>query len=112
MYTRNNIDIYHFLLDLKLGKPIALKSSTGNCILLSSSENVTDKSLNLMRNFSESSTSIVINKKRMHYLLKKSVDGELFSISFSKKINSKLVKSIFGHRVQSYLFKVRRPFTI
>ena len=47
-----------------------------------------------MRNFSESSTSIVVNKKRMHYLLKKNVDGELFSISFSKKINSKLVKSI------------------
>ena len=94
MYTRNNINIYHFLLDLKLGSPIALKISNGNYILLSSSENVTNKSLNLMRNLSESSTSIVINKKRMSYLLKKNVDGELFSISFSKEIDSKLIKNI------------------
>ncbi len=94
MYTSNNINICHFLLDLKLGSPVALKISTGNYILLSTSENVTNKNLNLMRNLSESSTSIVINNRRMSYLLKKNVDGELFSISFSKKIDSKLIKNI------------------
>ena len=70
MYT-NNINIYHFLLDLKLGLPIAIKSSLGNYILLSSSENITDKNLILMRNLSESSASIIINNKRMSYISKK-----------------------------------------
>ena len=94
MYTSNNINVYHFLLDLKLGLPIAIKSSLGNYILLSSSENITDKKLMLMRHLSESSTSIVINNKRMSYISKKNVEGELFSISFSKEIDSKFVKNI------------------
>lgn len=94
MYTSNNINIYHFLLDLKLGLPIAIKSSLGNYILLSSSENITNKSLMLMRHLSESSTSIIINNKRMNYISKKNVKGELFSISFSKEINSKFIKDI------------------
>ena len=94
MYTSNNINIYHFLLDLKLGLPIAIKSSLGNYILLSSSENITNKSLMLMRHLSESSTSIIINNKRMNYISKKNVKGDLFSISFSKEINSKFIKDI------------------
>ena len=94
MYTSNNINNYHFLLDLKLGLPIAIKSSLGNYILLSSSENITNKSLMLMRHLSESSTSIIINNKRMNYISKKNVKGELFSISFSKEINSKFIKDI------------------
>ena len=94
MYTSNNINVYHFLLDLKLGLPIAIKSSLGNYILLSSSENITDKKLMLMRHLSESSTSIVINNKRMSYISKKNVEGELFSISFSKEISSKFIKDI------------------
>ena len=83
MYTNNNNNIYHFLLDLKLGLPLAIKSSFGNYILLSSSENITEKNLVLMRHLSESSTSIVINNKRMNYISKKNVKGEFFSISFS-----------------------------
>ena len=94
MYTSNNTNLYHFLLDLKLGLPVALKNASGNYILLSSSENVTNKSLNLMRTLSASSTSIIINNKRMNYLSKKNVEGELFSISFSKEIDSKFVKNI------------------
>ena len=94
MYTSNNINVYHFLLDLKLGLPIAIKSSLGNYILLSSSENITDKNLMLMRRLSESSTSIIVNNKRMSYISKKNVEGELFSISFSKEISSKFIKDI------------------
>ena len=94
MDTINNINVYHFLLDLKLGLPIAIESSLGNYMLLSSSENITDKNLMLMRHLSESSTSILINNKRMSYISKKNVKGELFSISFSKEINSKLIKDI------------------
>ena len=94
MYTSNNTNLYHFLLDLKLGLPVALKNASGNYILLSSSENVTNKSLNLMRTLSASSTSIIINNKRMNYLSKKNVEGELFSISFSKEIDSKFIKNI------------------
>ncbi len=94
MYTSNNINVYHFLLDLKLGLPVAIKSSLGNYILLSSSENITEKSLILMRHISESSASIIINNKRMNYISKKNVNGELFSISFSNEINSKLIKDI------------------
>ena len=94
MYTSNNINVYHFLLDLKLGLPIAIKSSLGNYILLSSSENITDKNLMLMRHLSESSASIIINNKRMSYISKKNVEGELFSISFSKEISSKFIKDI------------------
>ena len=71
MYTSNNTNVYHLLLDLKLGLPISLKNASGNCILLSSSENVTNKSLNVMRTLSASSTSIIINNKRMNYLSKK-----------------------------------------
>ncbi len=99
MYTSNNINVYHFLLDLKLGLPIAIKSSLGNYILLSSSENITDKSLMLMRNLSESSTSIIVNNKRMSYISKKNVKGELFSISFSKEISSKFIKEISSSMV-------------
>ena len=84
MYTSNNINISHFLLDLKLGLPIAIKSSLGNYILLSSSENTTDKNLMLMRHLSESSTSIILNNKRMNYISKKNVKGELFSVSFTQ----------------------------
>ena len=69
MYTNNNI--YHFLLDLKLGLPIEIKSSLGNYILLSSSENISDESLVLMRHLSASSISIIINNKRMNYISKK-----------------------------------------
>ena len=94
MYTSNNTDVYHLLLDLKLGLPIALKNSSGNYILLSSSENVTNKSLELMRTLSSSSTSIIINNKRMNYLSKENVKEELFSISFSKEIDSKFIKNI------------------
>ena len=94
MYTSKNINVYHFLLDLKLGLPIAIKSSLGNYILLSSAENISDKSLMLMRRLSESSTSVIINNKRMSYISKKNVKGELFSISFSKEINIKLIKDI------------------
>ncbi len=47
-----------------------------------------------MRHLSESSTSIIINNKRMNYISKKNVKGELFSISFSKEINSKFIKDI------------------
>ena len=75
MYTSNNTNVYHLLLDLKLGLPIVIKNS-GNYILLSSSENVTNKSLNLMRTLSSSSTSIIINNKRMNYLSKKNVKEE------------------------------------
>ena len=77
MYTSNNTNVYHLLLDLKLGFPIALKNASGNYILLSSSENVTNKSLNLMRTLSSSSTSIIINNKRMNYLSKKNVEGRI-----------------------------------
>ena len=94
MYTSNNINVYHFLLDLKLGLPIAIKSSLGNYILLSSSENISEKSLVLMRHLSASSTSIIINNKRMNYISKKNVKGELFSISFNKDINSKFINDI------------------
>ncbi len=94
MYTSNNINVYHFLLDLKLGLPIAIKSSLGNYILLSSSENISDKSLVLMRRLSASSISIIINNKRMNYIAKKNVKGELFSISFSKEINCNFINDI------------------
>ena len=94
MYTSNNINVYHFLLDLKLGLPIAIKSSLGNYILLSSSENITDKSLILMRHLTESSTSIIINNKRMSYISKKNVEGDLFSISFGEEISSNFIKDI------------------
>ena len=94
MYTNNNINVHHFLLDLKLGVPIAIKSSLGNYILLSSSENITEKNLMLMRHLSESSISIIINNKRMSYISKNNVEGELFSISFSKEVSSKFIKDI------------------
>ena len=90
MYTSNNINVYHFLLDLKLGLPIAIKNSLGNYILLSSSENVSDKSLVLMRHLSASSTSIIINNKRMNYIAKKNIKWEFFSISFIKEIKESL----------------------
>ena len=48
----------------------------------------------LMRRLSESSTSIIVNNKRMSYISKKNVEGELFSISFSKEISSKFIKDI------------------
>jgi GTP cyclohydrolase II len=99
MYTSNNNNLYHFLLDLKLGLPVALKNASGNYILLSSSENITNKSLDLMRTLSASSTSIIINNKRMSYLSKKNVGGELFSISFSKEISSKFIKDISSSMV-------------
>ena len=85
MYTSNNINVYHFLLDLKLGLPIAIKSSLGNYILLSSSENITDKSLMLMRNLSASSTSIIINNKRMNYISKKMLKENCFLFHLAKK---------------------------
>ncbi len=94
MYTSNNINVYHLLLDLKLGLPIAIKSSCENYILLSSSENITNKILSLMRNVSASSISIIINNKRMKYISKKNVKEELFSISFSKAIESEFIKKI------------------
>ena len=94
MNTSNKINVYQFLLDLKLGLLIAIKSSSGNYFLLSSSENITNKNLNLMRNLSASDISIIINNKRMNYISKKNVEGELFSISFSKEINSRFIKDI------------------
>ena len=71
MNTSNKINVYQLLLDLKLGLLIAIKSSSGNYFLLSSSENITNKNLNLMRNLSASDISIIINNKRMNYISKK-----------------------------------------
>ena len=34
MYTSNNINVYHFLLDLKLGLPIAIKKFFGKLYLI------------------------------------------------------------------------------
>ena len=60
----------------------------------------------LDENLSESSTSIIINNKRMNYLSKKNVKGELFSISFSKEIDSKFIKNISSSIVNTKrLFK-------
>ncbi len=47
-----------------------------------------------MKYLSKSSTSIIINNKRMSYLAKKTVEEKLFSISFTKEIDSKLIKNI------------------
>ena len=95
MYT-NNKDIYHFLLDLKLGLPVAIKTDFGNYILLTSSDSVTNETLELMKNVSASKISIIINKKRMNYLSKKDIDGELFSISFIEEMDCHLAQDISG----------------
>ena len=94
MYT-NNKDIYHFLLDLKLGLPVAIKTDFGNYILLTSSDSVTNETLELIKNISASKISIIINKRRMNYLSKKDIDGELFSISclFQNKYTSERILS-------------------
>ena len=93
MYT-NNKDIYHFLLDLKLGLPVAIKTDFGDYILLTSSDSVTNETLELMKNISESKISIIINKRRMNYLSRKDMDGELFLISFIKEMDSHLAQDI------------------
>ena len=49
-----------------------------------------------MKKISASKTSIIINKRRMNYLSKKDVVGELFSISFNKEMDSQLSQDISG----------------
>ena len=39
---------------------------------------------------------LIINKRRMNYLSKKDVVGELFSISFNKEMDSQLSQDISG----------------
>ena len=62
MYT-NNKDIYHFLLDLKLGLPVAIKTDFGNYILLTSSDSVTNETLELMKDVSASKYQLLLTKK-------------------------------------------------
>ena len=48
-----------------------------------------------MKNVSASKISIIINKKRMNYLSKKDIDGELFSISFIEEMDCHLASKIY-----------------
>ena len=105
MYTNNNIDIYHFLLDLKFGLPALLKTSLEEFVLIASSENVTEKSLNLMRTLSASTISVIINSRRMSFITQKVVKEDLYSISFSNKIDSELAKNISSSMVENNYLK-------
>ena len=88
MYKIKKLDVFHSILELKGGNPIAIRLSDGNLILLSSSEHTNDYTLELMRKISGSSLSIIINKERMEYISNRDIKEQLYSISFSENFDS------------------------
>ena len=90
MYTNKDRNIYHSILDLKMGYPVTVKLEDSSYILICSSENVSDENLIWMNNISSSSLSVIINKDRMEYLSQKRSKNELYSISFSESLTGDL----------------------
>ena len=82
------MEVFHSILELKGGNPIAIRLADGSLILLASSEHSNDYTLDLMRKISGSSLSILINKERMEYISSKNMKELLYSISFSKDFDS------------------------
>ena len=101
MYINKTRNVYHSLLDLKMGFPIVIKLKNGECVIVCSSETATDESLTWMNNFSNSSLSIILNKHRMEYLFKKSFDNNLYAISFSKKLSSDLCNKLSFSKIDN-----------
>ncbi len=94
MYTNKDRNIYHSILDLKMGFPVAVKLVDDSYVLICSSENVNDENLIWMSNISSSNLSIIISSERMQYISEKSIREELYSISFSEKLTSSLCYKI------------------
>ena len=94
MYTNKDRKLFHSILDLKMGFPIAVKLKDRNYVLICSSENVSNENLFFMNNLSKSSLSIVINKERMKYISENNCDEDLYSISFSEPLNSDICYQI------------------
>ena len=88
MYKIKKLDVFHSILELKGGNPIAIRLADGSLILLSSSEHSNDYTLELMRKISGSSLSIIINKERMEYISTSAMKEQLYSISFSENFDS------------------------
>jgi len=94
MYKSKKLEVFHSILELKGGNPIAIRLADGSHILLSSSEHSNDYTLELMRKISGSSLSIVINKERMEYISRKAMNELLYSISFSDNFDSEKCHNI------------------
>ena len=94
MYKSKKLEVFHSILELKGGNPIAIRLADGSLILLSSSEHANDYTLELMRKISGSSLSIVINKERMEYISSKPMKELLYSISFSDNFESEKCHNI------------------
>ena len=94
MYKSKKLEVFHSVLELKGGNPIAIRLADGSHILLSSSEHSNDYTLELMRKISGSSLSIVINKERMEYISRKAMNELLYSISFSDNFDSEKCHNI------------------
>ena len=90
MYTHISRKVYHALLDLKMGFPIVIRYKSGESAIICSSETITEESLLMMEDFSNSSLSIILNKSRMEYLFKRSFNNDLYQISFSNKLSASL----------------------
>jgi len=88
MYKIKKLAVFHSILELKGGNPIAIRLADGSLILLSSSEHANDYTLELMRKISGSSLSIIINKERMEYISNRDIKEQLYSISFSENFDS------------------------
>ena len=94
MYTNISRKVYHSLLDLKMGFPIVVRLKNNEFVIICSSETITEKSLLMIKNFSNSSLSIVLNKHRMEYLFEKPYNNNLYAISFSNKLSASLCKKL------------------
>ena len=94
MYTNKDRKLYHSLLDLKMGFPVSIKLKDGSYILICSSENINSENLIWMNKISNSSLSIVINRQRMNYITKKDFEDNLYSISFSDGLSTKICNMI------------------
>ena len=94
MYTDISRKIYHSLLDLKMGFPIVVRLKNNEFVIVCASETITEKSLLMMENFSNSSLSIVLNGHRMEYLFSKPFNNNLYAISFSNKLSASLCNKL------------------
>ncbi len=94
MYKSKKLEVFHSILELKGGNPIAIRLADGSHILLSSSEHANDYTLELMRKISGSSLSVVINKDRMEYISSKAMKELLYSISFSDNFDSEKCQNV------------------
>ena len=104
MNQKINLNIQHALIELNAGKPLLIKESNGFSFLIASAENITDQTIKDLKKHSGSDPSIIINKNRMNFLLKRPLNNDVFSLFPKDRLDADICHKVsFANTVDSNL---------